>query len=102
MRRQTILWLLPLAALVVLFAVYFPRKVAQLRSVQAQLRQTQAEVAELQARLTAMNKEYEFLSTDAGLEYLARTLLGYLKPPEKKFVIAATPPPSPTPVRPAP
>ena len=102
MRRQTIFWLLPLAALLALFAVYFPRKVAQLRSIQAQLRQTQADVAELQARLTAMDKEYEFLSTDAGLEYLARTRLGYLKPNEKKFVIAATPPPAPTPALPTP
>lgn len=100
MRRQTILWLLPLAALLALFAYYFPLKVAQLRSIQAQLRATQADIAELEDRLTAMAREHEFLETDEGLEHLARVRLGYIKPNERKFIIETTPRPSASPKAP--
>jgi cell division protein FtsB len=99
MRRQTIFWLLPLAALVALFAVYFPRKFIQLRSIESQLRKIRADVAELQNRQTAMTKEHEFLKTDDGLEFLARSKLGYVKANEKKFIIETTPSPRPSATR---
>jgi len=102
MRRQTILWLLPLAALLALFGYYFPLKVAQLRSVQSELRKTQGDVAELEDRLAAMAREREFLGTDEGLIHLARTKLGFVKTDEKKYVIETTPSPLPSATRKAP